>query len=69
MSAAPALLWAWRKPFAIARKASRTETTRAIATTEESDIQKRCGMLRMFMAAMARDCLPKAAMLISVRAR
>jgi len=53
ISAEPALLCAFLKPFAIARKASSTATTSAIATTVDSDIQNRCGMLRIFMPAMA----------------
>ena len=41
------------KPLAIARKASSTITTSAIAITVESESQRRCAMLLRLMAVTA----------------
>ena len=53
MSSAPAPAMVRWKPLAIARNASSTITTSAIAITVESESQRRCAMLLRLMAVTA----------------
>src|SRR5689334_18266250 len=62
---APELVSVCWKPLAIARKDSSTTTTRATATTVESDSQKRCGMLIRLMRVTAATCSKKGRMVLA----
>src|SRR5262245_50090866 len=53
MSSAPAPAMVFWKPFAMARKASSTTTTSAIATMVDSDSHRRCMMLFRLMEVTA----------------